>query len=129
MSPAPPQVLNQAPPGAQQLTTPDLANAPHFGHAIALSEAMAGGLADVVIGVRTTSSRLRVVQRRYLYLTGHRRLVGFGMLVGFGLRTGARIVGIIDPCEPLNMSFWVAFEWTQAAPDRCDSKLVASLNM
>ena len=32
--PAPPQFLNQAPPGAQQLTLPDFRNVPHFGHFI-----------------------------------------------------------------------------------------------
>ena len=32
MLPAPPQVLNQAPPRAQQLIFPDFAMVPHFGH-------------------------------------------------------------------------------------------------
>ena len=47
---APPQFLYQAPPGAQQLTRPDFANVPHFGHVIAprIVELM---------GVRTISSR------------------------------------------------------------------------
>ena len=35
--PAPPQVLYQAPPGAQQLTRPDFLNKPHLGHAIDLA--------------------------------------------------------------------------------------------
>ena len=29
-----PQFLNQAPPGAQQLTLPDFLNVPHFGHVV-----------------------------------------------------------------------------------------------
>ena len=49
--PAPPQFLNQAPPGAQQLTLPDFLNVPHFGHVIVLAivEVMAGVL--VLTGV------------------------------------------------------------------------------
>ena len=49
--PAPPQLLYQAPPGAQQLTLPDLRNVPHFGHATALATVEVAG------GVRTISSR------------------------------------------------------------------------
>ena len=33
----PPQFLYQAPPGAQQLALPDLANMPHFGHILVLA--------------------------------------------------------------------------------------------
>ena len=57
--PAPPQFLNQEPPGAQQLTRPDLSNVPHFGHVIILTiiVVMAGVLTDVVIDVCTISSR------------------------------------------------------------------------
>jgi len=56
---APPQLLNQAPPGAQQLILPDVANVPHFGHVIAFAivEVIAGVLTDVVIGLFTISSR------------------------------------------------------------------------
>ena len=56
---APPQFLNQAPPGAQQLFLPDFSNVPHLGHLIVLAivEAMAGVLTDVVSGVLTISSR------------------------------------------------------------------------
>ena len=57
---APPQFLNQAPPGAQQLCLPDFSNLPHLGHVIVLAivEMMAGVLTDVVaIGVLTISSR------------------------------------------------------------------------
>ena len=63
--PAPPQFLNQAPPGAQQLTLPDFANMPHFGHdmMLAVVEAMAGVLTAVRIGVLVMSSRLGIGRR------------------------------------------------------------------
>ena len=35
----------------------------------------------------------------------------------------------IDPGEPLNMKFLVAFEWTQAAPQSCCLNEVAPINM
>ena len=56
---APPQFLNQAPPGAQQLCLPDFVNVPHLGHVIVLAivEVMAGVRTDVAIGVLTISSR------------------------------------------------------------------------
>ena len=55
----PPQFLNQAPPGAQQLFLPDFSNLPHLGHVIGLVivEVMAGVLTEVAIGVLTISSR------------------------------------------------------------------------
>ena len=60
--PSPPQFLNQAPPGAQQLTIPDLLNVPHFEHVIvgAIIEMIDGMLTDVLIGVLTISSRLDI---------------------------------------------------------------------
>jgi len=45
-----PQFLNQAPPGAQQLTRPDFLNVPHFGHIIT-AEATSGVVSDVAIDV------------------------------------------------------------------------------
>ena len=56
---APPQFLYQAPPGAQQLTRPDFANEPHFGHVIvvAIMEVAVGVPTNVVVGTRTISSR------------------------------------------------------------------------
>ena len=61
--PTPPQFLNQAPPGAQQLTLPDLRNVPHLGHVIARSilevmdDVLTDVLTDVLIGVLAISSR------------------------------------------------------------------------
>jgi len=49
--PAPPQFLNQAPPGAQQLTLPDFLDVPHFGHFIVLA------IVEVMAGVLIMSSR------------------------------------------------------------------------
>ena len=56
---APPQFSYQTPPGAQQLALPDFKNVPHFEHVIVLAIVEVGVevLPDVVIGVRTISSR------------------------------------------------------------------------
>ena len=56
---APPQFLNQAPPGAQQLILPDFVNVPHLGHVIVLAivEVMLGVLTDVANADLTISSR------------------------------------------------------------------------
>ena len=103
--PMPPQVLNQAPPGAQQLVLPDFKNVPHFGHAIVLAivKAMDDVLTDTMIGVLAMSSRL-----------------------GISVVTG---IPSIDPDEPANMSNLDAFEWTQAAPQNFRLNDVASENM
>ena len=64
--PAPPQVLYQAPPGAQQLILPDFPNVPHFGHVIVLAivELMADALSDVAIdAVLKMSSRSGIGRR------------------------------------------------------------------
>ena len=57
--PRPPQFLNQAPPGAQQLTLPDFRNVPHLGHVIlrSIAEVIDGVLTNVLLGFLTTSSR------------------------------------------------------------------------
>ena len=59
MLPSPPQVLNQAPPGAQQLSRPDFRNVPHLGHVIVVAMAAGtdGVLTDVLTDVLATSSR------------------------------------------------------------------------
>ena len=61
----PPQLLNQEPPGAQQLALPDFLKVPHFEHAIILviAEVMTGVLADVAVGVLTISSRSGIGRR------------------------------------------------------------------
>merc|ERR1712151_995856 len=84
--PAPPQFLNQAPPGAQQLTRPDFLKVPHFVHVMVLAivEAMAG----VLIGVRTISSRPGIE------------------------RVDVHTVRDIDPDEPSNISVLLACECT-----------------
>ena len=55
----PPQFLNQAPPGAQQLLLPDFVNVPHLEHVVDLVvvEVMLGVLTDVAVAVLTISSR------------------------------------------------------------------------
>ena len=45
----PPPFLNQAPPGAQQLSLPDFSNVLHFGHVISLP-----GVMDVVLMLTST---------------------------------------------------------------------------
>merc|ERR1712032_1541017 len=52
---SPPQFLNQAPPGAQQLTLPDLRKVPQLGQVIERSKFEAK--VEVLIGVLTMSSR------------------------------------------------------------------------
>ena len=63
--PRPPQFLNQAPPGAQQLTLPDFRNVPHIGHVIERSmvEVITGVLTAVLIGVLAMSSRSDIGRR------------------------------------------------------------------
>ena len=56
LSPAPPQFPCQLPPGAQQLTRPDLLNVPQLGH-IDTAEVTPGLLGDMVIGVLASCSR------------------------------------------------------------------------
>ena len=84
--PTPPQFLNQAPPGAQQLTRPDFLNVPHLEHVIVLA------IIDVmvVIGVRTMSSRSD--------------------------GDGEHVIRDMDPDDPGNMPFLFAFDLTQAVP-------------
>ena len=88
--PTPPQRLNQAPPGAQQLTLPDFLNVPHLGHVIV--SAIDEGI--IVIGVRTISSR-----------SGNGRRVTMA-----GVGAGTHVVREIDPNEPANMPSWRAVE-------------------
>ena len=62
---APPQFLNQAPPGAQQLFLLDFANVPHLAHVtvLVIVDVMADVLTDVMIGVLTISSRPGIGRR------------------------------------------------------------------
>ena len=59
---SPPQFLNQAPPGAQQLTLPDFRNVPHLGHIVVRSiiGVLVGVLPDVLVDGLTMSSRLGI---------------------------------------------------------------------
>ena len=97
MLPAPPQFLNQAPPGAQQLTLTDFLNVPHFGHAIALAIVEVIAATDGVTGVRTINSRS-----------------GIGRRVTSGDVVCVHTVRDIDPGDASNMCSLLAFEWTQA---------------
>ena len=97
----PPQFLNQAPPGAQQLTRPDVLNVPHLLHVIVAAIA---GPCEVSIGVLDISSR-----------SGMRGRAAYGRVVagvGAGVHSDACN---IEPDVPSNMRFLLAFEWTQAA--------------
>ena len=102
--PMPPQVLNQAPPGAQQLVLPDFKNVPHFEHVIILAIIEVGVevLTDVVIGVRTISSRPGIGRpgRRDTYSGTDRRVM---RRYDCGGRVSHTIFEI-DPGEPTNMS-------------------------
>ena len=74
--PPPPQFLNQAPPGAQQLALPDFSNVPHFGHTniSVIVKANAGVLTGVLVNVLDISSRSVIVQR----LVFQRLVIGLG---------------------------------------------------
>ena len=52
-----PQFLYQAPPGAQQLTLPDVLNVPHFEHVVSMLMTSVLVLIGVVNDARTISSR------------------------------------------------------------------------
>ena len=97
---AAPQFLNQAPPGAQQLTRPDFSNVPHFGHTVVL---VIVGLMDSVLvrGALVMSSRSMVGGR-----DTYRRMTP-------GVGSDTQTVRDIDPGEPANMLAWRAWEWTQ----------------
>ena len=91
--PAPPQLLYQAPPGAQQLTRPDFSNVPHFGHAIIF--AIVGVMDGVWVGVLLMSSRSGFGRR-----DTYRRVFCVVANVFFDkMHTGSDI----NPDEPANM--------------------------
>ena len=100
--------MNQAPPGAQQLALPDLRNVAHFGHVIVV-EVTDAALSDVLIDVRTMSSRSGIGR-----LDTYSRMVCLVVSVAADPHTTREI----DPDEPANMPFLLAFELTQAAPQR-----------
>ena len=114
--PPPPQFLNQAPPGAQQLIRPDFANVPHFGHVIAV--AIVNVTAGVVVG-ECISSRSGNGRRVTCW-----RVASVISSVGVHVHT----VRDIDPDEPVNMSFFIAFERTHAGPQSSCLNDTASQN-
>ena len=92
--PAPPQLLYQLPPGAQQLSLPDFSNVPHFGHVIVL--AIFGVMNGVPIAVLVMSSRSGFGRR-----DTYRRV---SCLVSSVCFAAEHTVTDIDPNEPENMS-------------------------
>ena len=50
-SPPPPHILNQAPPGAQQLSLPDFLKVPHSGHVIGDVNTTGTAAVDCTVGV------------------------------------------------------------------------------
>ena len=77
---------------------------PHFGHVTGLTIIEVGVevLTDVVIGVRKISSRSGIGRRVTCW--------------GGGCVGAPHTVSEIEPDEPTNMPFLLAFEWTQAGP-------------
>ena len=101
--PAPPQFLYQAPPGAQQLALPEFLNVPHFGHVIPLLDDVVTSVlvfTAVVTGAPSIRSRSELG-----------RCDIYGRVV-----VKVHASDDIDPYEPVNMAFLLAFERTQAAP-------------
>ena len=111
---APPHFLNQAPPGAQQLTLPDFANVPHLGHVIVLAivEVIAGVPIEVVISACFISSRL-----------------GIGRRDTDGRVACIHTVRDIEPDDRSNIPTLLALELTQADPQSCCLNDVAFANM
>ena len=103
----PPQLLNQAPPGAQQLILPDLWNVLHFGHVILL--AFADVIDNVLTDVLAMSSRSDIGLRGTYWRVS--------CLVA-GVWADLQIPRDINPGEPVNMSFLFASDRTQAGPQR-----------
>ena len=115
----PPQFLNQAPPGAQQLTLPDFANLPHLRHVIVLA------IVEVIAGVLTISSRSGTGRRdrkssiercRFAVVVMESSIGRFRfavvvavvvvvVVVAVDVDCDAHAVRGIDPYEPSNMSF------------------------
>ena len=84
---------------------------PHFKHALVLVEVVTGVLADVVIAVLAMSSRSGTGRCDTLVAGG-----------GYDMHTARAI----DPGDPLNIMFLLAFEWIQASPQSVCSNDVAS---
>ena len=110
----PPQFLNQAPPGAQQLALPDFWNVPHFEHLKVLA------IVEVKDGVLAMSSR-SVIGRRDTYWRAPCVVAGVG--------TDVHTVSDTDPDESSNMSSLLALDWTQAAPQSVCLNDVACSNI
>ena len=119
---APPQFLNQAPSGAQQLLLLDFSNVPHLGHVIVLVivDVTAGVLTDVVIDVLTISSRSDNGRRDTYWCVGS---------VVTDVGAGVHTICDIDPDVPSNMRVFGALEWTQKAPQSFCLKDVAWENI
>ena len=98
---APPQFINQAPPGAQQLFLPDFSNVPHLEHVIVLTTV------DVMDGVLTISSRSGNGWRDTYWRVGN-------AVTGVG--ADAHTVCDINPDVPSNVLVFAESESTQAAP-------------
>ena len=104
--PESPQLWYQAPPGAQQLTRPDFLNVPQFGH-ILIVETTSGVVSELAISVLP-------IRHRGNQRSGDSR---------------RHTVDDIDPEEPVNMLFLLAFEYTQAAPQSLRLKDTAFMNI
>ena len=109
MLPAPPQFSNQVPPGAQQLTLPDLLKMPHCGHAIVsgFTEPIAGVPTGAVIDVLATRSRSANGRRKFAYSVGGQSLHS------------------TDPDEPSKMSTLLAVEYIHTLPQSFRVKDIA----
>ena len=119
--PEPPQLLNQEPPGAQQLTLPDFLKVPHFEHAIIvpIDEVMTGVLADVAVGVLTMSSRSGI---------GRRDTCCRGACLVTAVTVDLHVADI-DPEDPSNMSFLLAADRDQSGPQSLWSNDTAFKNI
>ena len=96
--PPPPQLLYQAPPGAQQLARPDFWNVPQIGHVV-LFEATPGEASDVAFGA---------------FGACHRASPRSGDDISSDDKSHTTLG--IDPYESSNIRSWVAVESNHVAP-------------
>ena len=95
---------------------------PHFGHVIVLAvvDGMNNVLAEMVTDFLAMSSRSGIGRRDTYWRVD--------CLVA-GVATEVHTVPDIDPDDPMNISLWLAFDRTQAAPQSFWLNDTASENM
>ena len=100
-----PHILNQVPPGAQQLTLPDFAKVPHWGHVIGDITTDAATVDEVDVVYTACIALFKLVMG-----------VDDKLLIAVDDVVPVHSVRGIDPGEYTNILFFHAVEWTQELP-------------